>query len=163
MAIRIGNLLGANLPHKAKRACEAAQMFTVVVTGATAVLLQVLRRSFGHLFSKDPLVIEVFDRMVSSSLVCGLFRRSDASRKIQAWLVAIVAFFDGIQGACTGILKGGGLPTTASRINLFSYWLVGLPVGALVTLKIQKIEGLWVGLSLAVFFASSLMLLRIWR
>lgn len=81
----------------------------------------------------------------------------------KAWLVAIVAFFDGIQGACTGILKGGGLPTTASRINLFSYWLVGLPVGALATLKIQKIEGLWVGLSLAVFFASSLMLLIIWR
>lgn len=78
-------------------------------------------------------------------------------------MVAIVAFFDGIQGACTGILKGGGLPTTASRINLFSYWLVGLPVGAFATVKMQRIEGLWVGLSLAVCLAASLMLLRIWR
>lgn len=65
-------------------------------------------------------------------------------------------------GACTGILKGGGLPDTASRINLFSYWVIGLPIGALVTLNIKQIEGLWTGLSIAVFFASLLMLLRIW-
>ena len=74
-----------------------------------------------------------------------------------------MAFFEGIAGAGSGILRGGGLPTTASRINLFSYWLIGVPVGALVTLKIQKIEGLWTGLSLALFSASSLMLLRVWR
>lgn len=64
VSIRIGNHLGANLPHKAKRASNAAQMFTFVITGITAILMQVLRRSFGHLFSKDPLVIEVFDRIV---------------------------------------------------------------------------------------------------
>lgn len=67
VAIRIGNLLGANLPRKAKRASEASQVFTFVITGVTAILLQVLRRSFGHLFSKDPLVVEVFDRMVCLS------------------------------------------------------------------------------------------------
>lgn len=78
-------------------------------------------------------------------------------------MVAALALADGIQGACVGVLKGGGLPTTASRINLFSYWLVGLPIGAFATFKMQRIEGLWIGLSLAICLAASLMLLRIWR
>jgi Na+-driven multidrug efflux pump len=51
----------------------------------------------------------------------------------------------------------------ASRINLFSYWIIGLPFGALITFKIQRVEGLFAGLALAVAFAASLMLLRIWR
>lgn len=64
VSIRLGNHLGANLPHKAKRASEAAQLFTFGITGVTAVLLQIFRRGFGQLFSNDPLVVEVYDRMV---------------------------------------------------------------------------------------------------
>lgn len=63
-SIRIGNLLGANLPHSAKRASEAAQIYTFVITGITAILIQVLRRHFAQLFSRDPLVLGLFDRMV---------------------------------------------------------------------------------------------------
>lgn len=73
VSIRIGNLLGANQPNKAKRASEAAQIFTFVIIGITAILLQVVRHSFGYLFSKDPEVVEVFDRMVGLSLQLVVF------------------------------------------------------------------------------------------
>lgn len=63
-AIRIGNLLGANLPHKANRASQAARYFALVVTGISAVAIQVFRNSLGHLFTKDLDVITMFDRMV---------------------------------------------------------------------------------------------------
>lgn len=65
-------------------------------------------------------------------------------------------------GACTGALKGAGLPTTASRINLFSYWMAGLPFGVLATIKMQKIEALWIGMSLAVGLAAISMLVKLW-
>ena len=69
IAIRVGNLLGARQHKKAKCAAKAAQIFTLIIAGVTAIFLQVMRRSFGHLFSKDPLVVEVFDRMVSPVLL----------------------------------------------------------------------------------------------
>lgn len=56
------------MPRKAKRASQAAQIFAFSVTGVTAILLQVLRRSFGQVFSSDPLVVETFDRMVRKHL-----------------------------------------------------------------------------------------------
>lgn len=68
-----------------------------------------------------------------------------------------------LPGVCSGALRGAGLPTTASRVNLFSYWVVGLPVGAYATYKLQEIEGLWTGLALAMVFAASLMSFRLWK
>jgi Na+-driven multidrug efflux pump len=67
VAIRIGNLLGANLPRTAERASEAAQVFTLIITATSAVLLQVLRRHFAQLFSTDPLVLALFSRMVRAT------------------------------------------------------------------------------------------------
>lgn len=64
VAIRIGNLLGARLPRSAKRASEAAQIYTVIIAGASAMVLQLARRHFGQLFSKDPLVLALFGRIV---------------------------------------------------------------------------------------------------
>ncbi|KAK9900763.1 MATE efflux family protein [Cystobasidium minutum MCA 4210] len=142
-AIRVGNLLGANSPHKAKIASQAAQISAFIATAITALAIQVFRKPLGHLFTTDLLVIEMFDRM--------------------AYFVAIVSFFDGIQGACGGILRGAGLPGAASRINLLSYWFAGIPLGVWATMKTKKIEGLFTGLTVAVFIAASLMLWIIWR
>lgn len=59
------------------------------------------------------------------------------------------------------MLRGAGLSTTASRINIFSYWMLGMPFGALVTVKIQEVEGLWLGAAFALFFTATLLLYKV--
>lgn len=66
ISIRVGNLLGADLPQHAKIASKAAQLFAFLSIAPVAILLQVFRHSFVRLFSSDPEVISLFDRMVSS-------------------------------------------------------------------------------------------------
>lgn len=45
----------------------------------------------------------------------------------------------------------------AARCNLFSYWVVGLPIGALLTFKTRDIGTLWGGLPLATLTATCTM------
>ena len=35
--------------------------------------------------------------------------------------------------------------------------MIGLPIGAVLTVKLQKLEGLWMGLSIAIFLSALLM------
>ena len=79
------------------------------------------------------------------------------------WLVTVLAFFIGIQGALTGVLRvrrtrltgrethadsdtqGCGQQRAAANANLFSYWSWGLPIGAFLAYKTRNIEGLLAG------------------
>ena len=65
-------------------------------------------------------------------------------------------------GVCVCVTSGSGLPGTAARINLVSYWLIGLPIGALMSYKTQEVAALWGGLAIACFFSSTLMAYKIW-
>lgn len=77
-----------------------------------------------------------------------------------------------MQGINAGVLRGAGLPTAAARINLLTYWLIGLPIvsiyvaaadtdidshlpqGALATWKLRSVAGLYTGLASAVLLAT---------
>lgn len=78
------------------------------------------------------------------------------------WIVVILAYGDGVQGAVTGVLKvsadpgswicnaedvgqGCGQQATAANANIMAYWLCGLPLGFLLTYKIHNIAGLLAG------------------
>ena len=64
-------------------------------------------------------------------------------------------FFDGIQGACVGILKGLKDTKIIAVTMLSAYLLVAIPLG--MYLAYQKnlvLEGFWTGLALALFLAA---------
>ena len=64
-------------------------------------------------------------------------------------------FFDGIQGACVGILKGLKDTKIIMYTMLFSYLLIAIPIGCyLAYVKNIVLEGFWLGLALALFSAS---------
>jgi MATE family multidrug resistance protein len=67
VSIRIGNLLGANFPKKAKKAATTAWVFAGVVVTLNAVILLIVKDHFGKLFSEDPAVIEQVGASVSRS------------------------------------------------------------------------------------------------
>jgi len=64
-------------------------------------------------------------------------------------------FFDGIQSACVGILKGLKDTKIIMFTMLFSYIFIAIPVGCyLAFCKNIVLQGFWIGLALALFTAS---------
>ena len=71
-------------------------------------------------------------------------------------------FFDGIQGACVGILKGLKDTKIIMFTMLFSYLFIAIPIGCyLAFFRGIVLKGFWIGLALALFTASLITSLRV--
>ena len=64
-------------------------------------------------------------------------------------------FFDGIQGACVGILKGLKDTKIIMFTMLFAYLIIAIPIGCFLAFyKNIVLEGFWIGLALALLSAA---------
>jgi len=81
-------------------------------------------------------------------------------------LLRIAAFFqlfDGCQVVVTGALRGVGDTRTPMFCHLAGYWVIGLPVGALLCFRYGfGAAGLWTGLSLGLILIG-IVLVAVWR
>jgi MATE family multidrug resistance protein len=76
---------------------------------------------------------------------------------------AVFQLFDGTQVVSTGALRGLGDTRTPFWANVAGYWMLGLPVGALLCFQYgMGIPGLWIGLTIGLMAAAAI-LLRQWR
>lgn len=103
---------------------------------------------------------------IVSFIILGLFGKNIASIfSTDAQVIALVQnilvfamtflFFDGIQGACVGILKGLKDTKIIAITMLMAYLLIAIPVGSyLAYAKNIVLEGFWTGLALALLFAA---------
>jgi MATE family multidrug resistance protein len=72
-------------------------------------------------------------------------------------------FFDGIQINATGALRGAGNTTAPFLTQIVCYWLVGMPLGALLAFHFHLgPTGLWLGLLIALTAAAAVLLL-VWH
>ena len=61
-------------------------------------------------------------------------------------------FFDGIQGACVGILKGLKDTKIIMFTMLGAYLIIAIPIGCFFAYRRGIVlEGFWIGLALAIF------------
>ncbi|MEK6398917.1 MAG: MATE family efflux transporter [Terriglobus sp.] len=72
---------------------------------------------------------------------------------------AAFAIFDGLQIISTGALRGLGDTKTALWTHLGSYYIIGLPLGALLCFRVHLgVLGLWIGLTSALITAGAVLL-----
>lgn len=70
-----------------------------------------------------------------------------------AHIAALYMFADGIQAACTGVLKGSGKQTVAFIATLVSYFGIGMPLSVLFAFRLEwDIIGLCLGLAAGCYF-----------
>lgn len=133
---RVGNALGEGNASKAGIASRCAIVFAVVFGAMNSTFLMIVRRKFGFLFTSDEDVVKV----VASILpLCALFQITD-----------------GLSGVCGGVIRGMGRQSFAAWVNLFSYYVVALPIGYYLTFVLDwDLTGLWVGLTLALVLVAS--------
>jgi len=77
-------------------------------------------------------------------------------------VAAFFQLFDGLQIVVTGSLRGAGDTRTPMVCHLIGYWVIGLPLGAMLCFERGLgARGLWMGLS-AGLIAIGLVLTAIW-
>ena len=80
-------------------------------------------------------------------------------------MLPFLSFFtvmDGVQGVCSGILRGTGNQKLGAYANLFAFYALGLPCAWLFCFKLRwGVNGLLMGISSGTVFQSSFLLFMI--
>lgn len=88
------------------------------------------RNIIAHVFSRDDEVID---------LMTGLLR-----------LVAVVQIFDSLNAVAGSCLRGQGMQSLGSIVNLLGYYLFGIPLALILGWVFNmKLYGLWIGIGCA--------------
>ncbi|WFD29100.1 hypothetical protein MSPP1_000105 [Malassezia sp. CBS 17886] len=135
-SVRVGNLLGARHPNGAKMASSASLILSYAVGVLNSSVVFLARKHWGFLFSSDPVVVS----MVADVLpILALFQCADC-----------------VVGIAGGILRGCGRQGLSAVINLTSYYVIGIPVGLVLTFGPLHLglAGLWYGLTLALVYGA---------
>lgn len=139
---RVGNLLGAG------RSWERAG-WTAVGFGASVMLFSASILWFG-----------------SNLLASAYLPRPEdaAAHALAATLIPMAAafqVFDGVQVVAFGVLRGAGDTRLPALANVVGYYVIGLPLGAVLVSRGWGAQGVWVGLSVALAIVAGMLLFRI--
>lgn len=140
-AVAVGHAIGAGNPARARRAGGMAIALGAGFMAMMAILLIALPHPIIGIWTHDAQVMT-----------------------LGAHILAIVAgfqIFDGTQSVSTGALRGLGETRFPMLINLAGYWLLGLPLGALLCFTFGwGLTGLWAGLTVALITIALLLCTR---
>ncbi|MCY7349595.1 MAG: MATE family efflux transporter [Cytophagaceae bacterium] len=99
--------------------------------------------------------------LTANEQIVSLYIRDEAVAPIAAGLLLIAGvfqFFDGIQAVSLGLLRGLADVNIPTAVTLFAYWVVGLPVGCLLTFQYRfDVTGIWIGLTAGLMVAAILL------
>ncbi len=143
--ILVGQALGAGSPQNAKKMSYAALLLGLTVTIITALITIFFRYEIASIFVTDEIVITMAANLL-------LF-------------AALYQFSDTIQMVVGGILRGYKDTKVILYITLFSYWVIGVPLGYTLgrtDCLVPRIDakGFWIAFVVSLTFAAILLSLR---
>ena len=159
-AVRVGNLVGAGYPHASKTSAHVALWMAVVISLVNSTLLLGLKKNWGRLFSSDDVVVRIVAGGLLSPLTLVLYPKHLTDPVLSSDIMPLVGLFqlaDGVTAAAMGVLRGTGLAPLGAQINLIGYWVIGIPLGMLLTFHPKLhlgLYGLWTGLTTALMFTA---------
>ncbi len=142
-AVRVGQAIGREDFSGAARAGWTALGLGALMMSGAAVMLLVIPKWIAMLFTPDAAIITAAVMLLR---ICAFFQ-----------------LFDGFQVVATGAMRGAGDTRTPMLCHFTGYWIVGLPLGALLCFRYGwGAPGLWVGLSTGLILIG-IILLAFWR
>ncbi len=142
-AVRVGHAIGRRDPEGAARSGWTALAFGAGAMSLAALALLIFPRAIARMFTPDQAII---------AAAVPLLR-----------VAAFFQLFDGLQVNATGALRGASDTRTPMLCHFAGYWIVGLPLGALLCFRYTfGAVGLWMGLSTGLILIG-IVLFWFWR
>ncbi|XP_032288047.1 multidrug and toxin extrusion protein 2 [Phoca vitulina] len=127
VCVRVGMALGAADTAQAKRSAISGMLCTVGTSLVVGMLLSLLKNKLGHIFTNDEEVIALVNKVLPIYIVFQLFE-------------AVCCVYG-------GVLRGTGKQAFGAIVNAITYYVVGLPLGIVLTFVVRmRIMGLWLGM-----------------
>jgi multidrug resistance protein, MATE family len=143
-AVRVGYALGRGDGDGAARAGWTALGLGAAVMSAAAIALLTVPEWIARLFTPEAAVI------------------ANAATILR--VAAFFQLFDGLQIVVTGSLRGAGDTRTPMVCHLIGYWVIGLPLGAMLCFgRGLGAPGLWMGLSAGLIVIGVVLTAFWWR
>ncbi|XP_032471213.1 multidrug and toxin extrusion protein 2-like isoform X5 [Phocoena sinus] len=136
VCFRVGTALGAADTVQAKRSAVSGTLCTVGTSLVVGTLLGLLRNKLGHIFTNDEEVVALVSKVLPLYVIFHLFE-------------AVCCLYG-------GVLRGTGRQAFGAVVNAVTYYVVGLPLGVVLTFVVGLgITGLWLGMLACVFLAAA--------
>jgi MATE family multidrug resistance protein len=141
-SVLVGHAVGRADSTGARGSARAALLCGAGFMSTTAILFLTMPGFLARLYSTDPGVTALASVLIP--------------------LAGVFQVFDGLQVVAGGILRGLGETRVAMLVNLFGYWLLGLPVSWLLGFYAGwGPVGLWWGLVLGLGVVATVLLVRV--
>lgn len=143
-SIRVGNNLGAGNPLLAQQSWRSALQSGTVIMTVLVFMFYITDNYWPYLLTNDKAVA---DLTITLFPVLGLY-----------------CIIDTMQVIAAGALRGCGHQKIGAYCNLFSYYMVGLPLSMFAAFSLQLgIYGLWLGNFTANMIQTSILVAAMWR
>ncbi|GFQ05188.1 protein transparent testa 12 [Phtheirospermum japonicum] len=142
--VRIANELGRGDAKATKFSIKVLITTSVVIGIFFTIICLVFGHNIGYLFTND---VEVAKTVSDLSL-----------------LLAISVLLNSIYPVLSGVAVGAGMQGTVAIINLCCFYLIGIPIGALLGYVANlEVEGIWIGMNLGVLTQSLALSYMAWK
>ncbi len=139
--IRVGNAVGQKDFKQIKRAGISALLLGASFMSVSAIIFVLFNKLLPTLYISNVNVISIASQLL---IVAAIFQLSD-----------------GLQAVGSGILRGLTDVKIPLYVTIFSYWIIGIPVGYLLGFIAGfGVLGIWVGLLIGLTLAASLFVIR---
>lgn len=141
-AIRVGHAVGRKDRDGVRRAASAGLLCGAGFMTCTAVLFLSFPRLLASAYTSELEVVALAAALIP---IAGVFQ-----------------IFDGLMIVSAGVLRGLGDTRAPMLINLFGFWLIGIPVSLMLAFRLGLgPEGLWWGFVAGLVVVATMLLMRI--
>lgn len=141
LTILIGFETGAKRLLDAKQYRHIGMISAIAIGVINGVLLLIFRDQIALLFTNDPKLADLITHFLIYAV---LFQ-----------------FADALLSPVLGALRGYKDVTVTSIVAFISYWIIGLPLGLLLSYTTLGPFGFWIGLSAGLFIAAFILSIRV--
>ncbi|TYK03025.1 protein DETOXIFICATION 34 [Cucumis melo var. makuwa] len=140
ISVRVSNELGSGHPRAAKYSVIVTIVESLCIGLFFAALILATKNYFAIIFTDSKKMQEAVSRL--------------------AYLLGITMVLNSVQPVISGVAVGGGWQALVAYINLFCYYVVGLPFGFLLGYKTSLgVEGIWIGMICGTFLQTMILML----
>ncbi|KAF4371529.1 hypothetical protein G4B88_008244, partial [Cannabis sativa] len=142
--VRVSNELGRGNAKAAKFAIKVIMGTSIVIGVISWILCLIFGRQISYIFTDDE---KVADAVADLSV-----------------LLAFSILLNSIYPVLSGVAVGAGLQGTVAIVNIFCYYLIGIPLGVVLAYVINlEVKGLWIGMLCGVLAQTITLSIITWK